>query len=264
MFLAATALAGCSAILGLRDIDEGAVTPANDASLDVREDGNGEVPEAGADAATDTGTDAGNDGSVCNGALLCDDFENQAISSKWMGGNTTTGGEKKVGNRSPQTATNKYWFVVGYSNVPAAGESHVDFQYPAGGARRSIRFTLDIPDDSYDQDLPVVSLQDSGGNGVRVVVHTSPYTLTAKTGTASTTAIPVAANTPFCVVLSVDPLSGAISLTKDSTTVNVTDLARVQNANIAQLGIKWAGADANSKQMHYDDVVIANTSLGCP
>lgn len=273
-------LVGCASVLGLRDIDEGApplVGPdatayeerptALDGASDATADGGADVVVADAHRA-----------SACDrypNALLCDDFEQtDAASPKWR--TEYQGGGGSVTNRPSGSDAGPYPNVqdltVGFGMFPPVGKAALAFDGLPGG-RRSLRFSLWIPEDSYPSRLPVGGLLDATNTGVQIMLDPladaglGRRLLVGDSRDAG--AVPLAFGsaayrTWTCIEIQID--GNVLSARQDQlAAVTMTVSAdTAASAKTAEVGVTWTfGAGADSLSMHYDDVVVATGIVGC-
>jgi hypothetical protein len=273
------ALAACAGVLGLRDIDEATDTARMDDAAPEADDS--EASAIGADAAADAGADVAVDAhrpGSCDRyptALLCDDFEgtDAAASPQWR--MEFQGGDGHVTSRPNGSDAGPYPnlqdFTVGFPMIPDVGKAALAFDGLPGG-RRSLRFSLWIPEDSYPDHLRVGGVIDATNVGVEVVLDPLPGAglgreIIVRDNRGDAGAPLDLGGIPFktwtCIEIEIN--GTALRAWQKKTLFTGTVSAQTAtSATTAEVGLTWTfGGGPDSLGMHYDDVVIATGAVGC-
>ncbi len=269
LLVSSTFVTACSAVLGLRDIDaDSTVTPPTDAGVDTFSPDDGAATHdvmSVPDATTDADVDAGG---VCAArtTLLCDSFESGALSPMWR--KSFVNGDAHVVAR-PAGTPDRFFGRAAFDPIPATGKALLGIDnMPIG--KRSIRFTLDVPDDSYPgAGMPIAGIVD-GDDGVQILLvpSGSNLTLVAKDtrGGTPTSAVQISKSTPTCVELEIDT-TGSLKLWKGTALLTGTvTTTTANNSRSAEIGLRWSfGANPGASVItNFDDVIVATGAVGCP
>ena len=273
------ALAACAGVLGLRDIEDDTSQAAVDAAPEASDldDAAEAAADGGSDAAADVSVDAHRPGS-CDRyptALLCDDFEgnSDAASPLWRG--EFQGGDGNVRRRPSGSDAGPYPdlqdYAVGFPTLPAVGKAALAFDGLPGG-RRSLRFSLWIPHDSYPDHLRVAGVLDATGVGAEVFLDPLPDAgygreILARdsrgTGGPALDLGGIPFDTWTCIELELDGTTLKAWQKKVLFTGTISS-PTASSASTAEIGVTWTfGGGISSLGMHYDDVVIATGAVGC-
>ena len=273
--VAVALLVSCNAVLGLRDIEEGATAP----------DG-GSTPPSGNDAAADSPSDAtlaerdalveaGPSGACAAypGALLCDDFESGGFDPRWQLIQQGTAFAKVVKrNGAVDGGANQREGYFGFSPIPDVGVSAIAF--PLANGRRSLRFEVNVPLNGWPPSgVGIAGMLDADQKGLRVVAEqlgTAPWKFVVRSGDGDGGALVteigyVVAGQWTCLEIEVQAngtlrawQGTALSVGTVSPTLATTPLR-------AEVGMMWSSiGNPGSKYVEFDNVVVGTGMVGCP
>ena len=261
----ATMFGACSAVLGLRDIDEAspsALAPGTDADA--------------TDSSTDEESDSPRD-AVATGfcaaypsVIACEDFESGSFSSTWTVDKTLDA----FALVHPRTGAvdggaNRLEGYFGFNPIPNVGVAALTVPLPNG--RRAIRFQVNAPLNGWPASgVGLAAMVDAVDHGIRVVAEqndagTFEFVLRNTDGTLVVSMGYIVAGSWTCLEVDLDNdgtvhagQNGSLATGSVSATLATTPL-------IAQIGMLWSSyANPGSKYVSFDDVVVATGAVGCP
>jgi hypothetical protein len=275
----ALVLVACNAVLGLRDIQEGA--PDIDASSPSGAlDGGG-----GTDGSSPTDSSIGaldGDGArdAASGfcaayptAIVCDDFESGQFSKLWQPVKLGTA-FSRIDGRSDAVdgGPNQLVGTLGFSPIPSSGVSAVGIEMAAG--RRSLRFEVHTRLNGWYSGVEVARMIDATGKGLHVLANqvagTSQWKYAVHTDVSDGGTMHVVdigflvADLWTCLEVEV-AMDGTLRVWQGpSLTVASVSPTLATTPLQAQIGMVWNYfANGGSKDTQYDNVVVGTGAVGC-
>lgn len=284
---ALASLTACSALLGLRDIEEGASGADAFAASDDRggmvtgseaassNDGAATSSDArDAEAAADSGVTG-----FCAPfptALVCEDFESGQFSTKWQ---LVQQGTKPFAtvvarNGAVDGGANQHEGFFGFNPIPDIGVSALAIQLASG--RRSLRFAMRTSFSGWPASgVGLARMVDANGKGITLSAAqptgTGPYKFIVHADDADGGNAFVAdlgfgvSNVWTCLEIELANDGTLRGWQGTAPTVGSVSASLATRPLEAQIGMMWDSLpNGGSKNVEIDDVVVGTGMVGCP